>query len=307
MREPRKWFSVDSKSFEISVEGEGRSLKGYITERRKGVVSWVRFGGEGLRNLLKGVEICCKEGGNSKRIFDWKENGRFYMLESHKNDAGKYLSCLVTDGEGKRHKIFIPEGRGLIKGWVLLVAKLIELGIKGKTEERRDAVGNKELLATQERRVIEDENDGSLFPGKSFVEVTKAERSHSPNMIWVDVGECLPREAMKTLKFCLVGRWENPPDTCPTDLELEAWARTTWRLKGSLMVAFLNQDLLFMEFDIPEEAKWVFELGRRWFRGGSLNLEWWTPNFGCAKSKEEVKEAWIRVVGLPLHLWTARF
>ena len=94
----------------------------------------------------------------------------------------------------------------MIKGWVLLVAKLIELGIKGKTEERRDAVGNKELLATQERRIIEDENDGSFFRGRSFVEVTKAERSHSPNMIWVDVGECLPREAMGTLKFCLVGR-----------------------------------------------------------------------------------------------------
>ena len=148
----------------------------------------VRFGGEGLRNLLKDVEICCKEGGNSKRIFDWKENGRFYRLESHKNDAGKYLSCSVIDEEGKRHKIFIPEGQGLIKGWDMLVAKLTELEIKGKTEERRDVVGNKELLATQERRVIEDKNEGSLFRGRSFVQVTKVERSHSPNMIWVDAG-----------------------------------------------------------------------------------------------------------------------
>ena len=59
MREARKWFLVDSKSFEISVEGEERSLKGFIIERRKGVVSWVRFGEEGLRNLLKGVDLCC--------------------------------------------------------------------------------------------------------------------------------------------------------------------------------------------------------------------------------------------------------
>ena len=26
-------------------------------------------------------------------------------MESNKNDAGKYLSCFVIDGEGKRHKI----------------------------------------------------------------------------------------------------------------------------------------------------------------------------------------------------------
>ena len=27
------------------------------------------------------------------------------------------------------------------------------------------------------------------------------------------------------------------------------------------------------------------------------------PDFGCVSSKEKVREAWIRVVGLPLHLW----
>ena len=52
-------------------------------------------------------------------------------MESNKNEAGKYLMCFVTDGEGKKHKKFIPEGRGLIGGWHLLVEKLRELGIKG--------------------------------------------------------------------------------------------------------------------------------------------------------------------------------
>ena len=42
------------------------------------------------------------------------------------------------------------------------------------------------------------------------------------------------------------------------------------------MVAFLNQDLLFMEFEILEEVKWVLKSRRRWFRGDSLNLEWWS-------------------------------
>ena len=34
-------------------------------------------------------------------------------------------------------------------------------------------------------------------------------------------------------------------------------------------MAFKNQDLLFLEFDIPEEAKRVLETGRIWLRGGS--------------------------------------
>ena len=33
-------------------------------------------------------------------------------------------------------------------------------------------------------------------------------------------GECLPREAMRTLKSCMVGSWKNPPNSYLTMLEL---------------------------------------------------------------------------------------
>ena len=58
-----------------------------------------------------------------------------------------------------------------------------------------------------------------------------------------------------------------------------------------------------MEFASPDMAKWVFEAGRRWFRCGSLHLDWWNLDSGCVKRKYVIQEAWIRVVGLPLHLW----
>ena len=78
MRGLKKWFSIDLKSFEISVEGEGRSLKGFIIERRKWLVSWIRFGEEGLCLMLKSFYLCCKEEGNTRRVFEWEENGRYY-------------------------------------------------------------------------------------------------------------------------------------------------------------------------------------------------------------------------------------
>ena len=77
-----------------------------------------------------------------------------------------------------------------------------------------------------------------------------------------------------------------------------------WRLNKEMKLAALNEDLLFLEFNSPEKAKWVYESGRRRFRGGVLQLEWWSPESGCIRSKGSVQEAWIRVVGLPLHLWT---
>ena len=61
---------------------------------------------------------------------------------------------------------------------------------------------------------------------------------------------------------------------------------------------------MLLKFKSPEEAKWVLESGRRSFKGGLLQLDWWSPETGCIRSRGFVQEAWIRVVGLPLHLWT---
>ena len=35
-----------------------------------------------------------------------------------------------------------------------------------------------------------------------------------------------------------------------------------------------------------------------------MQLEWWSPSSGCKGVRDTEKEVWIRVVGLPLHLWT---
>ena len=106
------------------------------------------------------------------------------------------------------------------------------------------------------------------------------------------------------MQFCMIGRWKKNPESYPTVEELEIWFREAWRLKEGVKVAVLNKELLLLEFKSPEKAKWVFESGRRSFNGGVLQLDWWSPESGCIRSKGSVQEAWIRVVGLPLHLWT---
>lgn len=56
---------------------------------------------------------------------------------------------------------------------------------------------------------------------------------------------------------------------------MEAWAsRVAWRLKGNVMVAPLNDDLLIFEFGNSEEEKRVLQDGRRSFKGDFLILYW---------------------------------
>ena len=143
-------------------------------------------------------------------------------MENHENEARKFLRCSVTDGEGKRHKIFIPEVRGLIKGWDLLAVKLRELSIKEKIEVKRNVGETNELRDARTVKVVEDGNKGNPSQGRSFAEVVKTERSRSLNTIWIEVGESLSRDEMGTLNFCLVGRWENHLDSYPSTMEMES-------------------------------------------------------------------------------------
>ena len=78
---------------------------------------------------------------------------------------------------------------------------------------------------------------------------------------------------------------------------MEIWFRDAWRLNEEVLLAALNEDLFLLEFDSLEKAKWVLESGRRSFKGGALQLEWWSPESGCIRRKDLVQEAWIRVVG----------
>ena len=124
------------------------------------------------------------------------------------------------------------------------------------------------------------------------------------NAVWVDVGDCIHGKALGSLQSCLIGRWRTQPVPYPRSEEVEAWFRDAWGLNEEAMLTVLNDDLVLLEFNSPENAKWVLESGKRNFKGGVLQLDWWSPESGCTRSKGCLQEAWIRVVGLPLHLWT---
>ena len=111
-------------------------------------------------------------------------------------------------------------------------------------------------------------------------------------------------EGVRAIAVLFDRRCKIKPAPYPRAEELETWFRAAWRLNEEVRIMGLNEDLLFLEFNSPEKAKWVLESGRRSFKGGVLQLDWWSPETGCIRSTGVVQEAWIRVVGLPLHLWS---
>ncbi|RVW43418.1 Protein SPIRAL1-like 1 [Vitis vinifera] len=121
--------SVDSKTFEISVEVAGKKQRGIIVERSRGFTSWIRFGESSLGWLLEGVETSCRGEGGQMFVKRWEDGGRKFRLECRTNDAGRFLLCSMVDSEAKRHCLVFPEGKGFLGGWALLAEKLRSIGI----------------------------------------------------------------------------------------------------------------------------------------------------------------------------------
>ena len=292
----RRWFSVDFKSFEIKEEGEGRKVQVFITERRGGRSSWIRFGKEGIKILAKGVESFRKGVGKYNRGLEWRENGRRYSLEIRKNAGGRFILCSVADLDGRWHRLSFPEGNGLIDGWSMLGEALTAMRtMENRGEKSKPAKPN--VLGKAET----DEIGQNQFHSSV---ATMTHRRGSQDILWLDICESISKEVLRSLKYGLVGEWKSQQTSDPSMTELGAWAKRAWRLKGGVTFQKLSKKLFFMSFELVEEADWVMENGSRIFRGEVMHLEWWSSSTGCEGRTIQDSKVWIRVLGLPLHLWT---
>ena len=307
MREDERngnWFAVESKSFKFTMEGEGKKAKCFITERSRGIASWIRFGVEGMNKLLEGVEECCRVSVSARRPLEWWENGRYFRLERKENNAGRFILCSVNDAEGKKHRLVFPEGRGFVNGWTMLAEKIRGLGFKALQENKPMRNVTEVLSKGEEKKWTSPSKNKVTWGGQHRFKVEEVAGSSVDSAVWMDVGDFVFGKGLGPLQFCLIGKWKTKPNPYPTAKVMEVWFREAWRINGEVRIAALNEDLFLLEFDVPEKAKWVLVSGIRSFKGGTLQFEWWSPESGCLRRKDLGREVWIRVVGLPLHLWT---
>ncbi|KAL6345764.1 hypothetical protein AAG906_017509 [Vitis piasezkii] len=219
------------------------------------------------------VEACCKDEALERWSKGWEEGGRRFKLESHSNGAGEFWFCFVVAEEGNRFALIFCEGRGLHGGWVVLAEKLQSLGFIPLVETREVASLAK---VRSKPRVVKDFG--------SFAELVRKDLGVVGDALWLQIGE---REVLHREEFLM--------KNCVTNL---------WSLKMAVKVSTFGGALLLFEFEDKSKAERVLVRGSRRIKDNLLHLARWTLEAGCLLKSGVVKEVWVRVLGLPLHLWS---
>ena len=301
----KAWFAFEAKSFEIKVEDTKRGLRGCIWERRKGITSWIRFGGRSLIRLLTGLEECVRANRDLTWQNVWEEDGRRYKLEKGSNQAGVFIRCSVRDFGGKSYNLMFPEGNGIIGGWRILAEKLRRLGVRSSEEIQRE----EQIEKTQRE---EKQRNTKLLPRllkptlNPIAEMGKAEKMCDGKVVSVKVGEEEIQERMDQLRRCLVGWWGSGHAPIPGVESVRRWARLQWNIKSPFAVVNLGRGLWLFEFENKEEVDRVLMFGKRRFGNNLFHLRTWEEDVGCSNQGIVEEKAWVRVVGLPVHLWSRK-
>ncbi|RVW82234.1 hypothetical protein CK203_041701 [Vitis vinifera] len=87
--------------------------------------------------------------------------------------------------------------------------------------------------------------------------------------------------------------------------EVRPAVKATTGLKGKLGLAKLERGRALLEFEDKREAYRVVSSGSREMGGVHLGLDFWKPKTGCWAEEEMAQEAWVKIFGLPVSLWSS--
>ena len=226
----------------------------------------------------------------------WEEGGRSYKLERRTNKAGNFLYCSVRDAGRKRFGICIPEGKGLVRRWKIMAEKLRSLGVGLKRSERQKTYDIEEIMVPVQ---------SVLDTSKSFVQaVTGTGVGITEEVVRVSVGKAEIVERLGQLESCLVGWWGGGTSTIPDLKSLKQRIWQTRKVTGGLKVEELRRGLWLFGFVNPNEARRILREGTGSFGGLPISFREWVKEVGCKDGRERCKSVWVRLLGLPMHLWS---
>jgi len=231
--------------------------------------------------------------GRTVKRWNLKDHFAEFYCTLKYNESGRYISFIALQDQNKS-VIITPEStpKG---GWGNIAHK-----IAGFIYEPIKTQGT----AVKDRKQLHKSYKEALFQDRWMTEATeKAEIQSTANKVRITGGESQPVNDL--LNRCIVGKFQCQADETPSLNDVRRWACNSWKLAIQVKVYAMN-DGYFM-FELPSKVAAEHVLTGQWiWRKMKLGLEWWKPTIGCWPAEIRRDWVWIRLLGLPMNLWSQK-
>ncbi|RVX11797.1 E3 ubiquitin-protein ligase UPL7 [Vitis vinifera] len=228
----KRSFTVESKTFELAMDGRKGRCQILIVEKKRGISTWVRLGLESLGLFKEGLIHCIRDDKEGRWEKEWRERGKRFTLVRGFNRAGGFLRLGVVDLERKNFSIFLPRGRRDKRGWTAMVEMIRQME---ELAERRNCDQDEGLeggdgwklteVGTLSRRELETQQEGRRQfgeAGKSLGEFLGPKRVmggvHLGLDLWNPKTGCWGRK----------GNGEFRPSTLEIEVKEEVYTLALW-------------------------------------------------------------------------------
>uniref|UniRef100_A0A0V0IZK3 Putative ovule protein n=1 Tax=Solanum chacoense TaxID=4108 RepID=A0A0V0IZK3_SOLCH len=284
------YFAVGFKSYDITrVVSRAETWYDWVERGRK-MMTRMSISQKTMEWLAYNLKEASKSHGNTVRR--WKRQDHFTELfcARNYNKFGRYISIIKVQDK-KRDVIIIPEW-SLNSGWMDIATKIsVFINAKGQP------IGKTSHRNTEKGLLYSDIVRNNKWSTRELNGARIQQKGNS-----LIISDAISTTQNESLAKSIVG---SLPEEIPgiTLSEIRRWVASTWRHNHGINIFDLGGNRFLFEFPNRTAADHIVR-GDWFWKSYKFSLEWWSPTSNAIF--ERPNQVWIRVVGLPLHLWSQK-